>query len=472
MAATDSMDNRADTSWGVKDRVTALVLGYLCYSTYLLQVGVVALLVKTAKTFQLSIAEVSWVLTIELLVGAVAFAWMTRLGDLYGKRRLMLIGLAVALLGAVICALAPTFAILLVGRALMGAQMPLLQMPAATARDTMPPARARRTIVITHVMTTWGVASGIAVGGLAGTANLGIGVFFWIAAGILVLGLLGVWAVVPESPTPEQGRFDLIGGVLLAIGLVALLLGLSSGGTAGWSAPRTVALLAGGVVALAAWWLVESRVAEPLVNTASLRERAVWGPNLATFLVAFGVYGAISAVAQFSQASPARVGYGFGFDGPHTALYAIPTALGALLAASPLRRLGGRIGYDVTLRIGAALCICAYLVFATGNASVIAFMIGVGIYAMGNLACYTSAQIVLLEQVGPERSGVTTGVLGITSAVGNSVGSAAVGAILAGSVNAATRSPEASGYTTAFAACAVAVAAALAVSVMYVRTTR
>ncbi|MBF8191950.1 MFS transporter [Nonomuraea sp. K274] len=434
-------------------RVAVGVLSYLGFTVLLLQVGIVPLLPAIGRQLGLAPGDVAWVLTAELLAGAVGLAVLTRLADLYGKRRIMIVCLSVALAGALIGALTRDVTMLFVARALMGAQAPMLALPEAVANDTMTPRRARRTVVTIHAGNSVGVAGGLLAGGLVGAAAGDYHLYFWMAAVTLALGLLGTLRYVRESPHRATGGFDLPGAVLLAASLVTFLLGTSKGPAWGWGSPQVLGLIIGGLVLAGIWLAVERRSAHPIVDLTVITRATTRLPVVVVFLIAFGIYGAISAVTRFAQTDPAVAGYGFGWTPLQACLFAVPVAIGGVFAAWTLQPIGRRIGFAGATSVSVLCCSVAYFALAATHTIPAPMMVSLAVYALGNTMGLAAAQIIVMQSVPPAQSGVALGVTAIVYAVGNSLGSTVVGVFFAADPLPGTQLPASGAYTFSFLVC-------------------
>ncbi|QRP49353.1 MFS transporter [Amycolatopsis sp. FDAARGOS 1241] len=411
-------------------RLAVAVLTFLSFTVLFLQVGIVPLLPHLGQQLHLGAAEVSWLLTAELLGGAVAIPVLTRLADLHGKRRIIVVALSLVLVGAVLGMVTDSVALLLVGRVLMGAQAPMLALPASLASDTMSPARAQGTIATIHAGNTVGVGGGLLLGGLIGAFDPSFHAYFYVAGVVVALGLIGTLLFVRESNERGHGGFDVPGGALLAVSLVCLLLAISKGPAWGWGSGAVLGLFAAAVVLLGVFWVVERRTRHPLIDVRVLTLPGVWLPNVVVLLIAFGIYGAISAVTRFAQ-TPPKAGYGFGFSPLQVTLFAIPTALGGLVGAFLLRRLGRRLGFVATTAIAVLGCTVSYLALAAFHTIPVPMMIALAVYAFGNTMGIAAAQVMLLADAPARRSATALTVATVLYAVGNSLGSAIVGVLFA-----------------------------------------
>lgn len=455
----------------VNGRAAMGVLCYIGFTVLLLQVGIVPQLMSIGRQLHLSPGGVTWVLTLELLAGAISLAVFNRLSDLYGKRRIIVVCLSFTLLGALLGALTSDPAALFAARALMGAQAALLALPTAIAGDTMSPRRARTTVAVIHTGNSVGVAAGLLFGGLVGAAGYDYHLYFWVAAGTVALGLVATLGWVRESAHRASGRFDVPGALCFGTGLPAVLLGVSKGAVWGWTSALVLGLILAGVVLIAVGWLVQCRVREPLIDPSLLRRRSTVLPNLVVFLIAFGIYGAISAVSRFVQTPPKVAGYGFGYSPLQTCLLAVPVAVGGVVAARALQPIGRRLGFGGAASVSVLCCSVAYFALAAVHGSSVPMMISLGLYALGNTMGIAAAQILVLQCVPPQRSGVALGLTAILYAVGNSLGSTVVGVLFTADAEPVTHLPANSAYTLSFVVCGACTTVA-ALLAWYVRRPR
>src|SRR6266567_6102892 len=185
------------TEVNINGRAAIGTLTFLGFALQVVQVGLLPLLPAMGKSLGASTVGTSWILTAGLLSGAVFLAVLTRLADLIGKRPVILLALTLVLIGCVIDSFASTLPLIIAGRVLIGAQLPMLALPEAVASDTMTPKRAHTAIFAIHVGTGSGVAGGLLVAALVGTAWHA---FFIVGAAISVLGLAGTVVFVKDSP--------------------------------------------------------------------------------------------------------------------------------------------------------------------------------------------------------------------------------------------------------------------------------
>jgi predicted MFS family arabinose efflux permease len=404
------------------------VLIYLGFSLQLLQVGIIPLLPLIGHDLHVSPGATSWLVTASLLSGAICLAVLTRLADIIGKRRVIVICLALVFAGSILGWIAQGFAMLIVARVLMGAVLPMLALPEAIAADTMPRQRAQVTIGAIHAGTGIGIAAGLLLGALAGAGEASWRSFFIVGALASALGIVATLAAVQESPARARGRLDLIGAGLLSAGLICLLLAFSQGPTWGWGSAsvRGVGLL--GILLLVAWWRSERIVAHPLISVQHLLRPDMRIPYAITFLVAFGIYAALTAITRLAQ-MPTKTGFGYGFSTLQVAWYALPQALGSLAGLLIIRRLVPRGRAIQALAIGSILVVLAFVFFGVFTRRPGLTMTGLLLDSTGLAVTLAVSQIVIVRAVGPVESGIALGLSIVLYAVGNTVGSAVVGVL-------------------------------------------
>jgi predicted MFS family arabinose efflux permease len=454
-------DSNASTG-AQNGRAAVVTLTYLGFTLQLLQVGIVPLLPTIGKQLHIGVADASWLITSSLLSGAVALALISRLADLYGKKPMILVSLALVLAGCLIDCFATSFPLLIVGRVLMGAQFPMLALPEAIASDTMPKKRAQFTIGAIHAGTGVGIGGGILLGALVGIHPTAWRSFFIIGIVTVLIGIVATAWLVRDSSHRATGGLDVTGAVLLALSLVGILLGLSKGPSWGWASPPVLALLVAGVALLACWLVFSGRAKNPLIRLSDILKPNVRVPYLMTFLIAFGVYGSLSAVTRLAQTQPAVAGFGYGFTVLQTAWFAIPQTIGAIVGIMLLQRLSRRGSMAVSACIGVGLNALSFVVFAVLTGAPVAVLTAQGVYSMGTAIALATTQILIVGAVPASESGVALGISIVAYAVGNSFGSDVVGLLL-GAFAGPGGAPTQTGFLVSFWVCCGASLIALAI---------
>lgn len=374
-------------------------------------------------------SNATWVMTATLLAGAVATPIMGRLGDLYGKRRMLLTSLAVMVVGSLVCGFTSDLVTMIVGRALQGFAMGAIPLGIGIMRDALP--RERLGSAMGLMSSSIGVGGGLALPAAALVAqHADWHSLFFGAAGLGVLSILLTLLLVPETPVRAPGRFDVAGAVGLSAGLVALLLPITKGSDWGWSSPTTLGLFGIAVLVLVLWGVMELRIADPLVDLRTTARREVLLTNLASITVGVAFY-AISLVLPQLLQLPESTGYGLGESMVVAGLCMAPLGLTMMLVAPVYARIAARRGPKATLLLGMLVIAVGYgagigLMNAAWQTVIIAVVVGAGI----GLA-YSSLPALIIGAVDASETGAANGLNTLMRSIGTSVSSAVIGMVLA-----------------------------------------
>lgn len=271
----------------------------------------------------------AWLITIYLIVATIATPAMGRLADLHGRRRMLLTGLGVFLLGSVGAALAPDTAILLAFRAVQGIGGSVY--PLTLARRLLPREQAVRVIALSAGSFGLGTLAGFAGGGLLAAAASWRWIFV-VGAVLVAIGFCLVAVIVPASGEHAGGTYDWRGTLALAGAAVGSLVALTLVVPLGWASPLTAGLLATAVAAVAAWAWIETRVTHPLIDVHVLRAPPVLRANLASVALGWALFSSYLLVPHFALARPGQAGYGLGVSTAAAGLIMLPLAAGQTIS--------------------------------------------------------------------------------------------------------------------------------------------
>ncbi|EFC86244.1 MFS transporter [Parafrankia sp. EUN1f] len=375
-----------------------------------------------------SAADASWAITATLLAGAVSMPVAGRLGDLHGKRRVLIACTWVMVAGSLLCALSSTLAPVTAGRALQGVGLAAVPLGISIMRDVLPPARLPGAIALMSSSFGVGGALGLPISALVAQAA-DWHALFWLCAGAGTAFAVLVRVVVPESPVRASGRFDIVGALGLTTGLLALLLAITKGSSWGWGSATTLSLVGTAVVVLVLWGLFETRVTAPLVDLRASARRPVLLTNLCALVVGFAMY-AISLVAPQVLQLPGVTGYGLGQSMLAAGLWMAPGGL-AMMAIAPLTaRLTAARGPKVTLLVGTAVLATAYL----GGLGLLGSPAGVMAFTLVNNCgvafAYAAMPALIMSAVPPAHSASANTLNSLSRSIGMSTASAVVAVIL------------------------------------------
>jgi EmrB/QacA subfamily drug resistance transporter len=428
------------------------------------QTLVIPALPDIAHDVQASPAAASWILSGFLLSASIATPIVGKLGDVFGKGRVLTLVLLLFSFGGVVCALGNSIGILIAGRVIQGVAGGVFPLAFGIVRDTFPPERRATGLGLVSAIIGIGAGIGLPLSGVIAD-NLGVPWLFWISL-IALPAALAAHRLVPESPASRRLRIDWLGAALLSGALGAVLLAVTEANDWGWGSARTIGLFAAGAVLALIWLRVESHVDEPLIDLGVLRARAVATTNLTGLLVGFAMFSSFLLIPQFAQA-PESSGYGFGDSVTQAGVLLVPAALFQLVGGPLAGGLGARIGFRTTLAIGATAATAAFIFLAAAHSHPWQFVVAAALLGTGISFAFASMANLIVGAVPQSEVGVATGINTIMRTVGGAFGAAVATAILTGHTIGSSAIPSEGAYTAAFVMSAVggllAIAAALAV---------
>ena len=435
-----------------------LALGAISYA--LLQSLVAPALPAIQHDLHTSEDGVSWVLSAYLLSASIATPILGRLGDMFGKERLLVIALAVLAVGTLMSAVAGTLALMLAGRVVQGTAGGIFPLAFGIIRDEFPRERVAGAIGLMSSLLGVGAGAGVILAGPI-VDNLTIHYLFWLPLIPILVATVLTHLLVPESPVKVPGSVNWVGAALLSAGLVLLLVGVSETSSWGWLSARTIASVGLGVVVLVAWVWNELRSTHPLVDMQMMRIRGVWTTNLVAFLLGFGMYSSFILLPEVVE-TPKRIGYGFGSSVTGAGLFLIPSTLAMLLTGSQTGRLEKRFGSKPLLLGGTILTAGSFAILAFARGEPWEIYLASALLGAGIGLAFASMANLIIENVGPAQTGIATGMNTVTRTVGGAFGGAATASIVAATVGSSGYA-TAGGYTSAFALCVGALVAGVLV---------
>ncbi|MCW2881725.1 MAG: hypothetical protein JWQ95_5825 [Sphaerisporangium sp.] len=409
--------------------VVVAVLALCGIVVSLMQTIVVPLIPDLPHLLHTSASDASWVITSTLLAAAVCNPVSGRLGDLFGKRRVMLVSLGLMVAGSVICALSSGLVPMVVGRVLQGCAIGVIPLGISIMRDELPPERLGSAMALMSATLGVGGAIGLPLAAFI-AQHADWHALFWLSAVIGALDLLLVAFMVPESPLRAPGRFDVPGAVGLTVGLICLLLAITKGGDWGWGSGLTLGLFAAAVVIILSWGLMELRVRDPLVDLRTSARRQVLLTNLASVVVGFAMLGMSLVLPTLLQAPPAT-GYGLGLSLVQAGLCLAPGGLVMMLLSPFSARVSRRWGPKVALLLGTVVIAVGYAATLGLMHSAVQVVIGSSIIAAGVGLAYSAMPALIMTSVPPSETAAANGLNALMRSIGTSASSAVISVVLA-----------------------------------------
>lgn len=439
--------------------LAVLVTAGTAYS--LMQSLVIPALPDIRDSLGASEGALSWMLTAFLLSASVATPILGRLGDMYGKKRLLMITLCVVAVGTLLGALSSSTEMMIAGRVVQGVGGGIFPLAFAIIRDEFPPRRVSHGIGL--MSSLLGVGGGLGVV-LAGPIvdNLSYHWLFWLPLVATLVALVATHVLVPESPIRAPGRVNLTAAALLSLGLVIVLLVITWATDWGWGSPRTLGGLASGLAVLVGWVAVEMRSREPLVDMRMMRIRGVWSTNLVAFFVGAGMYSAFILLPRFVQ-EPESTGYGFGASVLAAGVFLLPATFMQVLLGQFAGAIERRVGSKLPLLVGGTVGAAAFLLLVVAHSSPWEVYVASALLGIGIGLTFAALPNLIVEYVRQDQTGVATGMNTVMRTIGGAVGVQLSATLLLTDVGAGG-SPASSGYGLAFGMSALAFVASVAVA--------
>ncbi|MGW3867194.1 MFS transporter [Streptomyces sp. NPDC005047] len=395
----------------------------------LMQTLVIPIVPELPKLLDAPASDAAWAVTATLLAAAVATPVVGRLGDMAGKRRMLLLSLVLLIAGSAVCGLSDTLVPMVVGRAMQGLSAAVIPLGISIMRDELPAERLAGATALMSASLGVGGALGLPAAALIAD-NLDWHMLFWVSGALGAVALVLVLALVPESAVRTGGRFDVPGAIGMAAGLVCLLLAISKGADWGWNSGTTLGLFAAAAVILLVWGRWELRTPRPLVDLRTTARRQVLFTNLASIAVGFSMFAMSLVLPQLLQL-PEATGYGLGRSLLTAGLVMAPSGLVMMAFAPVSAKVSKSRGPKVTLMIGALIVAGGYglnivLMSEVWHLVLVSCVIGAGIGFT-----YGAMPALIMGAVPAGETAAANSLNTLMRSIGTSVASAIAGVILA-----------------------------------------
>lgn len=400
---------------------------------------------------------VGWLVSAYLLISTAAAAIAARFGDLYDRRLMLLITMALAVVGSIVSAAAPSLPWVIAGRCIQGFAGALLPLCFGLARERLPADQVARGIGVVAATASLTSGLGLILGGVI-VDLLSWRFIFLTSAAVGVLAIISVLLFLPPAPgksaMSKPRELDFVGGLLFAPAIAALLLAISKGSQWGWFSTPVLALALGGLATLVVWALHEARHPNPLIDVKLLRNPQIGGVNLCFLLVGLGALQPQFVLLLLQQ--PAWTGVGLGVSATIAGFVKAPAQFVGALSSFASGSFGDRVGAANLLALGVGAILLGWTWMALFHNDTWSIFASYTIIGVGVGTVMTSAPLIIIGAAPPHRTSEATGLASVSRTLGTSIGAQILAVVLASSRVAAPGGeaaphPSADAYMLGFA---------------------
>jgi MFS family permease len=421
-------DIAAHTSPG-RARLELLVVGAGALVVSLAQTVLVPILSVLPADLDTSPTMVSWLVTSTLLVAAIAVPIVGRLGDMFGKRLMLLVAVGSLTVGCFVTAVSSNMTVLIIGRAIQGVSAAAIPLGISLLAGLLPRERVSSAVALISAMLGVGGSLGLPLAGLV-AEHADFHVLFWITGAAGLLSFLGILAIVPESPNRSGGRVDVLGAAILSAALVCLLLPLTQSSVWGWDDPWTIGLLIASALILVLFGWVQLHTRDPLVDLAALRRRPIVITNLVSILFGFALFASFIGTANYVEA-PTDTGYGFGSSLIVGGLTLLPSGLAMLVFSPVAAAMIDRRGAPQTLALGGSLVAVGWLERIVATDALWQVFVGTTVIGIGTGIGYAAIPSLINAYTDPHELAAANGINSLFRSLGSSLASSIGQSVLA-----------------------------------------
>lgn len=378
-------------------------------------------------------ALVGWLVTAYLIVGAAAAALVGRMGDIFGRRRVLLIVLAVGVAGSMISAFAPNFGWLLAGRIMQGLTGAVLALCIGLVRENIPPQHVPMGIGLMISGASLGTAAGLILGGWIADTYDWHGVFI-ASVGFCAAAWAAVLTFVPKSPRGANAAgIDWFSGILFAPGIMLVLYYASSIAKLGLFDRTGLMALAAGLTILAYWLWRSLSAPVPLLDVRQFRNRSILVANLVTALVALSSL-QITLIFAILLQSPVWTGIGLGVSSFISGLAKLPSNLLSTFAGPLSGWVTGRGGGRMAMMLGGALAASGWVMVYFLHDSIEIVVVILCVISFGTTILFAVGPTILADAAPPDRTSEVSGMLTVVRGLAQGIGAMIVTSLLASQV--------------------------------------
>jgi len=368
-----------------------------------------------------------WIITIYLVVGAVAIPVFGKLGDIYGKKKMLTIAMLIYSI-AVTCTgfsrdISSSFYVMLGFRAVQGMGMCMFPLAFSIIRDEFPVERIAVAQGVISAMFGVGTAVGFVLGGFV----IDMWGWQWTYHTVVPFAFIATAFVafkIKESPVRMKAKVDYVGAAFLGLGLMSFLVAVTEGDDRGWTSPIILFLFAVSVVAIVLFSAQQLRAKYPLIRPSLLRNRDIALINVVAFIIGFGMFGGQSVIAIIAQ-------FKFGLSPLNTGILLLPASLTSLILGPTVGMLVKRHGPKWPVVAGMAIPILGFAYLYFNHATKMDITIGITIMSGGLSFAMVGSINMLIISTPQVETAISSAMNMIIRTVGGVVGPAVAAVIIA-----------------------------------------
>ena len=432
----------------------------------------VPILPEVPAVFNVQPDDAAWVIIITLLTSTVSTAIVSRMADLYGRKRMLIIALGFLCAGSLIAALSMSFTAVIIGRAMQGLATGIVPIGISLIHTHVNTKQATMGVALLSGTIGFGSALGLPLSGVLMTTT-GMSGIFWSSCAASAVFIVAVFVFVPEAPERLQRKLDPTSTVLLAVWLTAVTLLISKAASWGIASPLTISMAVLSLVAFLSWVRVSMRTPNAVIDVRLAMTPQMFRINLASFLATFGMFANHLLTIQEARA-PIENEIGLGLPVTQAGLILLPSALSMMLLAPVSGAFMNRYGPGAALATGTVVMSLGFAFRALFHGSFAEVLTGTIIVGIGVAFAFASMPALVTAASPPSEHASANGVNALIRSLSGAIASASYALILV--AFAWARDPlyiSNQGLTLAFTVvCATCLAAAIVATPMALRGVR
>lgn len=390
-------------------RFVLLVVALMWPAQLLTASGIVGGTAQPAMAQAFQTSQIAWFALAYTLAATLFTPFVVKLGDMFGKKNVMVAIAAIGLLGDLIVVLSPNFEMVIVGRVIAGAYGPIAALAFAAARDVFPPRQVGTASgIIGAGLGLVSLISPFIAGALLDTFGYQGPLWFIVVGAVVALLLLMTLPKMPRMANP--GRFDILGGALLGVGIVALVTVIGQAQTWGFTSPLTLGVAVSGLVFLVAFVLWERKATNPIFEIRMLRRRNIGLVLISTSIVSGAIYsGAILPTFLALFPSIPGISAGLGWTATQIALVQAPSGLVTFLVGLFVGRIVRHVDSRVPWFVGGVAAVLGFVLLSFFHSSAVELILCTAVLGLGTGLVVATAPVLILGSVSIEEQGMANG---------------------------------------------------------------